>query len=102
RDRSTTDDAATLVHARQAGLEDFAPDIVEIDVDAVGRGGRERRVDRPGLVVDCRVEAELAYQPIAFRRASGDADYTTAFDLAYLTDQRSHGSGSGGDDQGLA
>ena len=35
RDRAAAGDAAVIVHLRQAGFEDVAADIVEIDVDAL-------------------------------------------------------------------
>src|SRR5215467_7566038 len=38
RDRSTTDDASTHVHESKAGFENIAPDVVEIDVDAIQGG----------------------------------------------------------------
>ena len=39
---------------------DRAADVVEVDVDAVGRGRRELAREVAGLVVEGRVEAELA------------------------------------------
>ena len=64
RDRSARRDAAVFAHAGERRFEMIAADVVEIHVDAVGRGGVERaavsrRPRRRVLVVDRRVEPEL-------------------------------------------
>ncbi|HMN82444.1 MAG TPA: hypothetical protein PKA20_21330, partial [Burkholderiaceae bacterium] len=63
--RAATGDAAVQVHLRQAGFEDAAADVVEVDVDALGRRGLQRLEQRLALVVDAIVEAELVAHPVA-------------------------------------
>jgi len=65
RDRPTAGDAAAIVHQRQTGFQNIAADIVEIDVDALGRRGPQRLEHSAVLVVDRGVEAEVARQPVA-------------------------------------
>ena len=64
RDRAAAGDAAAVVHLRQAGFENVAADIVEIDVDALRRRGPQRLEGRAVLVVDRGVEAEFGGQPV--------------------------------------
>src|SRR5262249_23157886 len=86
RDRATAGDAAAVVHLRDTGFQDVATDIVEVDVDALGRGGAECLEGGAVLVVDRRVEAELRGQPLALVLAAGDADDAASLDLGDLAD----------------
>ena len=80
-----------------------AADIVEIDVDAVGAGRAQRRVEvLLGLVVDAGVEAELVLHEGALLRAAGDADHAAAHDLADLAHHLADRAGRRRDDDGLA
>ena len=83
-DGAAAGDAAVQVHLRQAGLQNVAADIVEIDVDALRRRRLERLEHAAGLVVDRRIEAELAREPVALVAPAGDADHAAALDLADL------------------
>ena len=67
RDRAAQRDAAEEVDVAQHGVGDLAADIVEIDVEAVGAGGAQRRVEiLLGLVVDAGIEAQLVLHEGAF------------------------------------
>ena len=102
RDRAAAGDAAAIVHLRQAGFENVAADIVEIDVDAFRRRGLQRLERRTVLVIDRGIEAEFAGQPVALVLAAGDADDMAALDLGDLADDRSDRAGRGRDHDGLA
>ena len=64
RDRPAAGDAAAIVHLRQAGFQNIAADIVEIDIDAFRRRGLQGLEHRAVLVVDRGIEAEFAGQPL--------------------------------------
>ena len=88
RDCAAARDAAIVVHVEEAGFENVAADIVEIDVDALGHGGAHRFRKAFGLVVDGGVEAEFARQQLALGRPSRDAHRTATLDLRDLPDDR--------------
>ena len=59
-DHAADREPGIVARERERGVEMIAADIVEIDVDAVGRCGGEALEDRPSLVVDHVVGAERA------------------------------------------
>ena len=61
-DRAAQRDPAVQAHRPDRRLEVLAADVVEVDVDAVRRGGRQQLGDPPVVVVEGRVEAEVAEQ----------------------------------------
>ena len=81
----------------------IAADIVEIDVDALGRrlahgvGEIARR-----LVVDGVVDLRHVLQPFALRLRTGGADHGAALGLGDLADHRAHRARGGGDEHRLA
>src|ERR1044072_6501362 len=93
RDRAAAGDAAAVVHQRAAGFQNVAADIVEIDVDALGRRSAQRLEGRTVLVVDRGIEAEFGSQPLALVLAAGDADDVAALDLRDLPDDRADTAG---------
>ena len=101
-DRAADDDARLAVDARQHGVEDLAADVVEVDVDAFRAVRLQAVLDRAGLVVDAGVEAELLDDPLALRRAAGDADDAAALDLRELADGLADRAGRARDDDRLA
>src|SRR3954468_19146412 len=102
RDRAAAGDAAVIVHLRQAGFENVAADIVEINVDALWRGCAQRLENRAVLVVDGRIEAELGGQPVALVRAAGNADHATPPDLGDLSHDRTDRARGRRDHDGFA
>src|SRR6185437_5080805 len=79
RGGAANDDAGAAVDVAQHGIADAPGGVVEIDVDAVGTGGGERRVEVAGrLVVDRRVIAEFIAAEPDFLRPAGDADRATS------------------------
>ena len=54
------------------------------------------------VTVDRGVEPELVDQPLALVLAAGDADRARALELRDLADDRAHGAGRRGHDDGLA
>src|SRR3954449_6544162 len=78
RDRAAAGDAAVIVHLRQAGFQNIAADIVEIDVDALWRRGAQRLEHGAVLVVHGGIEAELGGQPVALVRTAGDTDHAAS------------------------
>src|SRR3954471_9892305 len=102
RDRAAAGDAAVIVHLRQAGFENVAADIVEIDVDAL-RGRRAQRLEhRAVLIIDGGIEAEFGGQPVALVGAAGDADHAATIDLRDLPDDRADRARGRGDHDRLA
>src|SRR5262249_38249551 len=71
------------------GGEDGAPDVLEVDVDAVGTCHPKRLHQIVGLVVHARVEAELVNDEAAFLARAGDAHRAAPPRLRELTDDRS-------------
>src|SRR5262249_16853408 len=102
RDRATAGDAAVIVHLWQARFQNVAADIVEIDVDSLGRRGAQRLEHRAILVVDRGVEAEFGCQPAAFVLAAGNADHATTLDPGDLSDEGADGACGGRDHDGLS
>ena len=70
---------------RERGVEMVAADIVEIDVDAVGRRGGEPLEDRAGLVVDHLVGAERADEVAFLRRRRPSRSTVMPLALAICT-----------------
>src|SRR5947207_5645708 len=95
RDRAAAGDPAAIVHLRQTGFEDVPANIVEIDIDAVWRGGAQGLEHRAVLVVHRSVETEFGCQPVAFVAAAGNSDDSAALDLGDLADDRSDRAGGG-------
>ena len=101
-DQPAHGDAAEQVHLHQHGVEDLAADVLEVDVDALGRGGLELGGEVAGLVVDAGVEAELLRHVAALVGAAGDADGAAALDLGDLADDRADRAGGRRDHHRLA
>jgi len=89
---------------REREVEDVAPDVVEVDVDSgprvLAEPGGDRR--KACVVVDCRIEAELAGQPFALVGTAGDADRAAAFDPRDLADDAPYRPSRARHDDGLA
>src|SRR2546423_2451842 len=102
RDRAAAGDAAAIVHLRQAGFENVAPNIVEIDIDAFWRGGTQGLEHSAVLVVHRSIESEFGCQPVALVGAAGNSDDAAALDLGDLADDRSDRAGGGRHHDGLA
>ena len=64
RDRAADRDAPAEAERTDRGLEVVAADVVEVDVDAVGRGLAQQVGDAAVLVVEGRVEAEVVEQVV--------------------------------------
>ena len=92
RNSTAAGDAALVVHAEQNRFEDIAANIVEINVDALGRHSPQSLADRFFLVVDGMIKSEIAFQHRAFFVAACNADHRAAFELGNLPDDRSHRS----------
>src|SRR5690606_15918584 len=79
--------------ARQAQIENLAADVVEVDVDAVRARAVEGLAHVDVLVVDGCVEAELAGEPAALVRATGNAHHPRALDPGDLPGDAAGGAG---------
>ena len=95
RDRAAAGDAAAIVHLRQAGFENVAANVVEIDIDAFWRSGAQGLEHSAVLVVHRSVESEFGCQPVALVAAAGNSDDAAALDLGDLADDRSDRAGGG-------
>ncbi len=82
-------------------VEDLAADVVEEDVDVVGRVLAQVGEDVVLLVVDRGVEPELLQQRDLLR-AAGDPDGARALDLRDLPNDGADGPGRAGDQHGVA
>src|SRR5262249_7208488 len=100
-DGATADDATADVHQKQRRLQDVAPDVVEVDVDALRARRGERAREVRGLVVDRRVEAELLGQPRALVVRPGETHGTTTANAGELAGDRASGPGRRRDQHGL-
>src|SRR5467141_2656244 len=95
RNKPAQGDAGKRVQAPQHGVEDLAPDVLEIDVDAL-RSRLGQTVRQPArFVVHARVEAEFLDGVAALFASAGDADRTAALDLRDLPDHASYCSRGG-------
>src|ERR1051325_545765 len=92
-DGAADTDAAVEGDLGQADVQDLAADVVEIDIDAVGRELAQAFGHVLALVVDAGVEAEFVDHKGALADAAGDADSPPALDLGQLTNDRAHGAG---------
>ncbi|MEJ0047927.1 MAG: hypothetical protein WDN04_18750 [Rhodospirillales bacterium] len=84
---------------RMTGVHDLAADILEIDIDAVRRGGGQLLAPIRGAIIDGRVETQVLDDVAAFLGAAGYADHAHAEDLADLADDGADGTAGGGDQQ---
>src|SRR5262245_37666072 len=87
-DGAANADAAVECDLGQADVQDLAADVVEIDVDTVGREFAQAFGHVLALVVDAGVEAELVDHKGALVGAASDADGPAALDLGQLADDR--------------
>ncbi len=92
RDRAAQRHPRAAGEAGQRGIQDLAPDVVEVHVDAVGAVLAQGPQDVLGLVVDRRVEPELVNDVTALLLASGDPDGAAALDLGDLADDAADGA----------
>src|SRR5665647_3512118 len=74
RDHPADGDTTTGAKRRDGGLEMVAPDVVEVDVDALGCSIGQALADRCRLVVDGRVETGLIQKPGGLVGAARAAD----------------------------
>ena len=81
-------------HVFQRRHQMLAAHILEIDVDALGRGFAHRFGEiAAGLVVDRLVDAGGLFQPLALVIGAGGADHEAALGLGDLADDGTHGTG---------
>jgi len=102
RDEPAKDDATVKIHAVKYGLHDIPTHILEIDINPVRRGGGELPLPVGVPVVDGDIEAEIVFDPLTFFLGTGDANDTTAVNLANLPDDATGGAGCARDHKGLA
>ena len=102
RNEPAQGDAGERVQAPQHGVEDLAPDVLEIDVDALRRRPGQIVRQPARLVVHASVKAEFLDDVAALFGSAGDADRTAAFDLRDLPDRASDRARGGGHDHGFA
>ncbi len=102
RDEPADRDARSGVHQRQDRVQHFAPDVLEVHVDALRRRGLQVVAEPAGLVVDAGVEPELAHDVVALCLAARNADHTATLELRELSDHAADRARSSGDDDGLA
>jgi hypothetical protein len=101
-DHAASDDAAEVVHAGDGGLELLATDVLVVDVDTVGRKALEGVERLLLLVVEAAVEVELFGDEVELLVIADGADDGQALVLGELADELADGTGSGGDEDGLA
>src|SRR5439155_19094685 len=102
RDEPAERDAREGIQELDDRFGDVAADVLEVDVDSLRTRGPQRGEHIVGLVVDARVEAELADDVVALVLRAGDADDATALELRDLTDDGADGARRRGDDDRLA
>src|SRR5215208_855507 len=90
-DGPADDDTRLAAEPRQRRVEDLAPHVVEVDVDAVGAVLSEGFGDVLALVVDRGVEAEVVDHVAALLGPAGNANGATALDLGDLAHHLAHG-----------
>ena len=83
------------------GVENLTASAVKEDVDSVWAYPGDAGLDVLALVVD-RLHSELVAQPRALALPACDTHDTTALELGDLADDRSDGSGRGGNEHRVA
>jgi hypothetical protein len=101
RYRAAEHDPGAARQPVEGRLERRAADIVEEDVDAVGRVHFQLCAQVRGPVVDGCVESGPLLEPATFLLTAGDADGSAALDLGDLSDEVAHRSGCPGHQHGL-
>ena len=102
RDHPAQGEAGERLGRHQRRLHVGAADVLEVDVDAAGRGAQQRRGQVGlGLVVDDMVDADLL-QEGDLLGAAGRADHRVALELGDLADDRAHRPGRAGDEHHVA
>ena len=87
-------DPAAAAQAGDRGLQVVAADVVEVDVDPLGRRRLEADPHRTGLVVDGPVEARVVEQPAHLLRPAGAPDHERrALEPGQLPDEGPHRPG---------
>ena len=99
---STNNHAAVLLHGIQRGLKVLASDVLEVDVDALGREALERIGRLLRLVVEAAVEAELLGDEVELVVGADGADDAEPLVLGDLADDLADGAGGAADEDGLA
>ena len=101
-DQAAERDAGADVEPREDRVHEVAADILEVDVDAVGRRRGELGGPVVGAVVDGRVEAKLVGEQRALLGSAGDPDDACAVGLGELAGDRADRARRGRDDDRLA
>ncbi len=97
-DRAAHGHAAVGIEHLQCGFQVLGAHVVEVDVDAGGRGLAQLAQHRGGLVVEGGVEADLA-QPADLVVAARAADHPgRALELGHLPGRAAHRAGRTGDE----
>ena len=94
-DRAADDDAGFTRQFGQHGVEDFAADVVEVDVHPFGAVFLQAVAHgrRAGLVVDTGVKAQLVHHPVTLGLAARNTHHAAALDLGQLAHRLAHGTG---------
>src|SRR5262249_26319496 len=100
-DQSTHGDASERVHLHKHRVEDIAADVLEVDVDALRRGGPQVGGEIAGPVVNARVQAQLGNDVAALLGPAGDADRPASLDFGDLANDRADRTGGGGHHHGF-
>ena len=87
---------------RQHGVEHLSPDVVEVDVDAVGGLPAQPPGQVRGLVVQAGVEPQLVHHGAAFALTAGDAHHPAALEPGDLPGDAARRPGGPGHHDGLA
>ena len=87
--------ARVRVQQRQHRGQHRAADVLEVDIDALGRRRAEQLAQVRVAVIDAGIEAERLHRVLALLRAAGDADHAAALELGDLADERADRAGGG-------
>ena len=101
-DGAADDDARLAVDASQYGIEDFAANVVKVDVHTLRAMLLQAVLHAAALVVDAGVEAQFVHHVVALSRTAGNTYSAAAFDSGHLPDGRTHRPGGTGNNHGFA
>ena len=101
-DETADGDTSVGVHAVERSLEVLGTDVLEVDVDTVGRQTLEGIGGGLLLVVEAGVETELLGDEVELLVGADGADDAEAFALGDLADDLADGTGGGAEEEGLA
>src|SRR5260370_3892432 len=92
RDETAERNSRERIQLQRDRFEDLPADVLEINIDSLGRRRAKILGEIIAFVIHARVEAEFLYHQIALRFATRDSHSAASFDLRDLSRDAADGS----------